>query len=147
MSYRTLPWVFATVLAATASGCANYADQLARAEQHYQNARYEAALTNLEDLEIHKPALSPSERVRYDYVRGMAHLRLEQRSDARYWLSQAREESRNAPGVLTEDTRATVDRTITELDPLGPPAGATSEADSGTSTSSGGTGAPSGANP
>ena len=39
-------WLGAALLLASVS-CANYADQLTRAEHHYQNARYEAALINL----------------------------------------------------------------------------------------------------
>jgi hypothetical protein len=129
-----LPIAFALV------GCTNYQDQLARAEQHYQNARYEAALVNLEDLEIHTPALSRGERVRYDVVRGMTHLRLEQRPDARHWLALAREEARTEPSAMTETTRANIDRTVEELDPLAPAVTAATVGDGGTgaSNSSGG---------
>jgi hypothetical protein len=110
---------FALVVGALA-GCQNYQDQLHRAEQHYGNARYEAALVNLEDLEIHVASLSKSERVRYDLVRGMTHLRLNQPQDARHWLAIAREDARNAPDALTEANRTTIERTLVELDPLNP---------------------------
>jgi hypothetical protein len=106
-------------LAVAVTGCANYADQLARAEQHYGNARYEAALVNLEDLEIHLGGLSKTERVRYDLVRGMTHLRLAQRQDARHWLAIAREDAREVPSALTDQQRSTIERTLVELDPLG----------------------------
>lgn len=120
MPRLTLPRIVALWLALASAGCTNYADQLARAEHHYQNARYEAALANLEDLEIYTPALSPVEQVRYAYVRGMAHLRLDQHADARHWLALARERARSAPGVLTDEMRTSMDRTIAELDPLAP---------------------------
>jgi hypothetical protein len=119
MSRRLLP-AAVTAVALALSACSNYEDQLARAEHHYQNARYEAALANLEDLEFHVPGMSRSERVRYDVVRGMTHLRLDQRSDARYWLALAREEATHEPGALTQSARTTVEHTINELDPLGP---------------------------
>lgn len=120
MNSKTVPGTITLFLAAVLPACANYSEQLSRAEQHYQNARYEAALASLEDLEIHRPALSKGERVRYDLTRGMTHLRLDQRADARYWLALAREEAAYAPGVLTEETRTTVERAIAELDPLAP---------------------------
>jgi len=114
--------VFAFGLAA----CANPQDQLLRAEHHYQNARYEAALTNLEDLEIHVAGLSRRERIRYEVARGMTHLRLEQPDDARHWLAVAREEAAAEPDALSESARTTVERTIGELDPMGPRARTTS---------------------
>jgi hypothetical protein len=122
MTRPTLPRILVALGALAAPACANYSEQLARAEQHHQNARYEAALVNLEDLEIHRPALSPQERVRYDLVRGTVHLRLEQRGEARHWLALAREEARELPGALTEEARASVESALTELDPLGPAA-------------------------
>lgn len=118
MSPKHLP-LLAAFLASALGACANYADQLARSEQHYGNARYEAALVNLEDLEINIGALSKTERVRYDLVRGMTHLRLAQRSDARHWLAITREDAREVPSALTDQQRATIERTLVELDPLG----------------------------
>jgi hypothetical protein len=127
MTVKSLPSARAIVVAATllvaggvSAACNNYQEQLARSEHHYENARYEAALTNLEDLEIHVPGLSRSDRVRYGVVRGMTHLRLEQRADARHWLAIAREEARPDPRLLSESSRTNIDRTIGELDPLNP---------------------------
>ncbi len=118
LSRPFLPVVLAALTGALVA-CSNYADQLARAEQHYGNARYEAALVNLEDLEINLATLSRTERVRYDLVRGMTHLRLTQRQDARHWLAMAREDSHDVPNALTDAQRATIERTLVELDPLG----------------------------
>lgn len=145
MTRPTLPSILATLSVLTASlvaGCTNYSDQLARAEQYYGNARYEAALTNLEDLEINLGSLSNTERVRYDLVRGMTHLRLDQRQESRHWLAIAREEARRETNALTETQRANIDRTITELDPLTPrPAAGTGGTSGGESSgSSGGSG-------
>jgi hypothetical protein len=109
----------AALLASVASaGCANHPDQLARAESHFLSNRYHMALSNLEDLEIHRPTLSVSERVRYDVVRGMAHLRLHQSRDARYWLSLAREEAAAEPTALTQAMRSEIERVMVQTDPL-----------------------------
>jgi hypothetical protein len=135
---RSLLPVSLALLAGLASGCANYADQLARAEQHYGNARYEAALVNLDDLEIHLGALSMGERVRYDLVRGMTHLRLSQRPDARHWLAMAREDAHDIPSALNEQQRATIERTLVELDPLGSGSSSSPEPGASATPSSGG---------
>jgi len=103
-------------LALSFFGCANYTDQLNRAEFHFQHARYEAALVNLEDLELHLGGLSTADRVRYANVRGMAHLRLDQRSDARHWLSVAREDLKLEPTAMSAANRATLEQTINGLD-------------------------------
>jgi hypothetical protein len=113
-------FVLGAFVVAALVGCQNYSDQLHRSEQHYGNARYEAALVNLEDLERHLPSLSKSERVRYDLIRGMTHLRLNQPQDARHWLALAREDARAAPDALTEANRTTIEHTLVELDPLNP---------------------------
>jgi predicted alpha-1,6-mannanase (GH76 family) len=124
MTRFTLPRIAAVLLALVTPACANYSEQLARAEEHYQNARYEAALTNLEDLEIHRAGLSRNERVRYDLVRGMSHLQLDQRQDARHWLALAREEAGSEAGALTEEARTNIERVLAQTDPLNPqPAG------------------------
>jgi hypothetical protein len=112
--------VLVTAVAVAGAACANYADQLGRAERHYQNARYEASMANLEDLDPHLAALSRDERARFAFVRGMTHLRLDQRPDARHWLALAREEAREAPAALNDDARATIERALVELDPLAP---------------------------
>jgi hypothetical protein len=114
------PLCLAAVAALAAVACSNYQDQLARAELHYRNARYEAALANLEDLEIHTTDLARPDRVRYDVVRGMTHLRLEQRGDARHWLALAREEAQGQPGALTEASRGNIEQALAQLDPLNP---------------------------
>lgn len=99
-------------------GCANHGEQLARAEAHFQQNRYRTALSNLEDLELHRATLSASERVRYDIARGMAHLRLDQPLHARYWLALAREEASNEPTALTRAMRDEIERVIVLTDHL-----------------------------
>ncbi len=98
-------------------GCSTYRDQLDRADEHYRSAHYEWSLANLSDLEDDLDRLDPSERVRYEYVRGMTHARLGQRSDARHWLAIAREHGENeGASSMTEAMRSLMTRTLQELD-------------------------------
>ena len=99
--------------------CTNYADQLERAELHYRAARYEHALTNLEDLEPDLGRLDAAERVRYHFVRGMTHARLQQRAHARHWLALTREISANS-SVLSAEAQASMRRVLTETEPPAP---------------------------
>ncbi|MBL8604067.1 MAG: hypothetical protein JNK72_19220 [Myxococcales bacterium] len=109
--------------------CTNYRDQLERADGHYRQARYEAALSNLEDLEGDLGHFDRDERIRYEYVRGMTHARLNQRADARHWLAIVRERTDGDSRALSEEARSLLERTLTEVDttPAAPtPAGAQS---------------------
>jgi hypothetical protein len=107
-------------LGAFSMGCATPAEQLARAETHFQNRAYAASMANLEDLERngHRVGMSRSERVRYDVARGLSHLNLNEREDARHWLALAREEAQPEPHTLTAEQRTVIDRVMTETDPL-----------------------------
>ena len=105
-----------TGLLAWMAGCQNHRDQLDRADAHYRAARYEAALTNLEDLEADFAHLDANEQVRYRYVRGMTSERLGQRDEARHWLVLARESVEQRPSALDEETRALLQRTLLPYD-------------------------------
>ena len=113
---RTGSAFIAIGLLAWVSGCQNYRDQLDRADAHYRAARYEAALTNLEDLESDFGHLDANEQVRYRYVRGMTSERLGQREEARHWLLLAREDVEQRPSALDEETRAILQRTLLPYD-------------------------------
>jgi hypothetical protein len=110
------PRRFLPTLALALGACQNYRDQLDRADAHYHASRYEAALANLDDLEPDLSHLDNAERVRFEYLRGMAHARLNQRADARHWLALAREASAAAPSALSSDMRQLLDRTLREVD-------------------------------
>lgn len=111
----TIRWAVGLSLLA-ASACANYQEQFERADEHYRAARYEAALTNLEDLEHDLGRFERPERARYDYMRGMSYARLNQRAEARHWLCLAREEAEDRADALTADMRTQLDRTLAEVD-------------------------------
>jgi len=127
-------WVLVGVVALTA--CTNYSDQLERADGHYRDARYEAALTNLEDLRNDLDRFDAQERLRYEFVRGMTHARLGQREEARHWLALVRERLDRNSGHLSEEAAALLNRTLAEVDtaPQAPAGAASSTADAGAPT-------------
>ena len=110
------PGYLPIALALLLPACANYHDQLDRADAHYRAARYEAALTNLEDLEVNFGHLDAYEQVRYRYIRGMTCERLGQHDEARHWLAVAREALEQQPAALDEETRSLLQRTLTPFD-------------------------------
>ena len=83
-------WVPALLLLLTTACGAALAD-LRRAEASYEQARYEAALEWLEDIEQVAPSFGAADRTRYFYTRGMTEYRLEHRAEALYYLALARE--------------------------------------------------------
>lgn len=110
-----MPRLRALALSTALAACANYQDQLERAEVHYRSARYEHALTNLEDLEPDLGRLDDRERIRYHFVRGMTHARLQQRHHARHWLALTREISAGST-VLGGDAVASMRRVLAETE-------------------------------
>lgn len=121
---RALTFIALALLGA----CTSHQDQLERAELHYRAARYEYALTNLEDLEPELGRLDASERVRYHFVRGMTHARLQQREHARHWLALTREISEGG-STLSSDAQASMRRILADTEnaptPVAQDAGAT----------------------
>ncbi len=128
---RVRAWVLAGVVALAA--CTNYRDQLERADGHYRDARYEAALANLEDLRGDLDRFDDQERLRYEFVRGMTHARLGQRDEARHWLALVRERVERNSGHLSEEAMALLTRTLAEVDtaPQSPGGSPPSAADAG----------------
>ena len=107
------------VLLASVGGCAAVSDDMRRAEQTYETARYENTLIWLEDLEHEAPGMDVEMRVRYYYLRGMTEFRLGHRADALHYLAVAREIAGDSGGGLRDDWRQIMDRTLTELTPQG----------------------------
>ena len=100
--------------------CGAASAELRRAEQSYEQARYENALSWLADLEPSAPSLNQEERARYFYVRGMTEYRLGHRPEALYYLAVAREVAGADGDGLREEQRDLLARTITELAPTEP---------------------------
>lgn len=110
--------VVAIGLLAVACGAASA--ELRRAEQSYEQARYENALSWLADLEPNAPTLDHEERARYFYVRGMTEFRLGHRPEALYYLAVAREIAGEDGEGLREEQRDLMTRTLAELMPTDP---------------------------
>ncbi len=107
----------ATVLlgALAMPSCATYRDDLDRALTHYQANEYAKALVLLEVLEPDLDSLSPPERARYAYYRGMSHFRLTQRRDARHWLGRSAAREKADKGSLSSEENKRVADTLDDL--------------------------------
>jgi len=111
----------AIVLVSLALGaCGAASAELRRAEQSYEQARYENALSWLADLEPNAPNLGRDERARYFYVRGMTEYRLGHRPEALHYLAVAREVSGEDSNGLRPEQRDLMTRTLAELMPTEP---------------------------
>ena len=108
------------------TGCGAALADLGRAEHDYEDARYEAALEWLEDLEPQATAFDESNRVRYFYLRGMTEYRLGHRPAALHYLALTNEMAgEDHVGLQREQTdllaQALVDLTPTERRSHRPP--------------------------
>ncbi|MFK7989226.1 MAG: hypothetical protein AB8I08_24620 [Sandaracinaceae bacterium] len=114
-------------------GCAALRDDMQRAEQSYDAARYEDALIWFRDLETDAPSMDDRMRARYFYLRGMTEYRLGHRLQALHYLAVAREIAGEDDVGLRPEWRQIMDRTLTELTPRTmthrPPAAAEETAD------------------
>lgn len=109
-------WILALSLVA---GCAALSDDMRRAEQSYEAARYEDALVWLTDLEDDAPGMDLEMRARFYYLRGMTEYRLGHRTFALHYLAVAREITGDGGAGLRPEWRQIMDRTLEELTPRG----------------------------
>lgn len=102
-------------------GCGQLRDDLQRAREAYDIAKYEDAQVWLEAIEPDVAQLDGHQRVRFYYLRGMTAERLGQRADALHYLSLANEgvQSAGTRAGLTDDQRRTLDVTLPTLIPTG----------------------------
>lgn len=108
----------AALALALLAGCSALRDDMQRAENAYDEARYDAALVWLDDLEEDTPDMDVDMRARFYYLRGMTAYRLGHRSPALHYLALAREVSgEEATGALLPEQRQTMERTLAELTP------------------------------
>ena len=99
----------------TLLGCATYRDDLDRAMVHYNANEYDHSLALLEVLEPDLDSLSTSQRAQYEYYRGMAHFRLNQRYDARHWLGRSAAREKANAGSLSAEEKRRLDDTLGKL--------------------------------
>lgn len=101
-------------------GCGAASATLRRAEQSYEQARYETTLSWLVDLEPDAPSLNQDQRELFFYLRGMTEYRLGHRGEALYYLAIAREISGNDRSALRREQQELMTRTLAELTPTAP---------------------------
>lgn len=100
-----------------APACAALRDNLQRAEDSYEQARYDDALVWLDSLEDDAVDMETDMRARFYYLRGMTAYRLDQRNDALHYLALAREVAGDDARMLRPEWRESLERTLAELTP------------------------------
>lgn len=113
-TFLALLWVVAF------SACAATASEMRRAEEAYEQARFDAARVWLVDLEPRAPGMDGPMRARYFYLRGMAEYRLGNRLEALHYLEVAHELVGDGQRTLREEQQELLTRTLTELEPRDP---------------------------
>jgi hypothetical protein len=98
-----------------ASGCATYRDELARGQAAFEQNQHERALAIFRPLEQEQDHLSPAERARYAYLRGMTDFRIGYRAEAWHWLVIAAELDRAGRGLLPRDWKRRMDDALADL--------------------------------
>jgi tetratricopeptide (TPR) repeat protein len=109
------PGLRALSFALFAAACASQGDILARGQAYYEDNQYERALAVWRELSRHEPVLTPRERARYAYLRGMTAYRLGFRDDARHWLAMAKVTERRHPASLDTAWMARLDGALDDL--------------------------------
>lgn len=117
MARLSLAAALSTLLCAA---CAATTSEMHRAEQAYEQARFDAARVWLVDLERRAAAMSPSMRARYFYLRGMTEYRLGRRLEALHYLEVAKEIAGDDERMLQSEQRELLARTLAELEPREP---------------------------
>lgn len=110
----------AVLLAIVLGGCAATASEMRRAEEAYEQARFDAARTWLVDLEDRAPSMDDAMRARYFYLRGMSEYRVGNRLAALHYLAVARELTGERARGLREEQQQLLAGTLEELTPREP---------------------------
>lgn len=109
--------VCALLIGASAlAGCATYTEDLNRGQQHFEANEYERALAVWRVLESDLNSLTPMDRARYAYLRGMTDYRMGFRADARHWLALSRAIEKETPGGLQASWKERADEALKDLD-------------------------------
>jgi len=98
-----------------ALACTGNHEGLLRGQRYYEDNQYERALAVWRDLGRHETTLSPEERIRYTYLRGMTDYRLGFRSEARYWLGLAQAAETRRPGGVNPEWEARLAAALDDL--------------------------------
>lgn len=108
------------IVLASLGACAATASEMRRAEEAYEQARFDAARTWLVDLEDRAPSMDEVTRARYFYLRGMAEFRLGRRLEALHYLEVARELVGEQGRQLRQEQRELLASTLETLEPRDP---------------------------
>ena len=81
----------------------------------YEENQYEHALALWRVLEEDSDSLSPNDRARYAYLRGMTAYRLGFRSDSRHWLAIAKATDQAHVGSLSAEWEERLEQSLTDL--------------------------------
>ena len=117
MSLRVASAVGLAVLFVALPACGATSRELHSAQLLYKDARYEAALSWLSELDARASEMLPAELVRLYYLRGMASFRLGQREDALHYLALADALCADDTDLLPEAWRPVMQRTLQEITP------------------------------
>ena len=96
-------------------GCATYQDDLAQGQKEFERSEHERALAVFRVLEPDTGRLSPSDRARYAYLRGMTDYRIGYKNDARHWLALASAMEEHTPGALPVDWAKRMTESLKDL--------------------------------
>jgi len=107
--------VFLLAIALCPLACATYREDLNRGQRMYEGNQYEHALALWRLLEDDTDSLSPTDRARYAYLRGMTDYRLGFRADSRHWLSIAQTTDQAHPGGLVLAWRERLEESLADL--------------------------------
>ena len=111
---RLGPGICALLLLVPTGACGTLSDDLRKAQDAYEEARYENALTWLEALDREEAGMDRPTAARFHYLRGMTAHRLGDEADARHHLALARAIAGDT-AVLPTDWKRTMDRTLADL--------------------------------
>ena len=100
----------------TLASCVTYQEELNRGQRHFQGNEYEQALAIWRVLERDVDSLSPGDRARYAYFRGMTDYRMSLRDDARHWLALARAYDQATPGGIEDAWRERMKEALKDLE-------------------------------
>jgi hypothetical protein len=110
-----LVFLLAIALGLSPLACATYREDLNRGQRMYEENQYEHALALWRILEDDTDSLSPSDQVRYAYLRGMTDYRLGLRADSRHWLAIAKVRDQAHSGALSAAWQQRLDESLADL--------------------------------
>lgn len=102
------------VLVLSLVGCASLGDDLRQADALYREARYEDAEAWTAALMIERESMTPTQRLWFEYLRGMCAFRLGRDDDALHYLLLADELARRQPDGLSDHDRGLLERSLEE---------------------------------